>query len=147
MNDRITFTVPAIPVAQPRQRHRLANGSNGKTFIHNYTPTKHKVNDFKATARLAANAAYSGPPLIGPLKMSVVFVFPRPKAITWKTKPMPRLPHGAKPDRDNCEKSLMDALKGLLFTDDAQVCDGAVQKFYAAGNEQPHVEVMIEGIV
>ncbi len=144
-NNSIHFKVPAVPVAQPRQRHRIQTTGAG-SFVRNYTPTKHKVNDFKATARMAAAAVHSGPPLIGPLKMTIVFVFPRPKALIWKTKPMPRIPHSAKPDRDNCEKALLDALKGTLFVDDAQVCDGPVQKFYAAGDEQPHVSVTVEGI-
>lgn len=139
----IQFSIPAIPVGQPRQRHRIIE-ANGRTFAQNYTPAKHKVNDFKATARMAATQAYSGPPLDCPLRMTVAFVFPRTAAQTWKRRPMPRLPHAKKPDRDNCEKALLDALKGLLFVDDAQVCCGEVSKWIAAGDEQPHVEILIE---
>jgi Holliday junction resolvase RusA-like endonuclease len=141
--DAITFTVPAVPVAQPRQRHRIIPGRN---FVQNYTPVKHKVNDFKATVRMAAAEAYNGAPLDGPLKLTAGFVFPRPSRLIWKTRAMPRSPHFSKPDRDNCEKSLLDALKGTLFVDDAQVCDGPVVKCYAAGDEQPHVEVTIESL-
>lgn len=142
---KIAFIVPAVPVAQPRQRHTIRATAAG-TFIKNYTPAKHKVNDFKATVRMAAAEAYSGAPLDGPLRLSVVFVFPRPGRLIWKKRPMPRVPHCSKPDRDNCEKSLLDALKGQVFIDDAQVCCGEVQKVYAAGDEQPHVSVVIEGV-
>lgn len=138
MSDCIRFTIPAIPIAQPRQRHALFGG-----HIRNYTPSKHPVNDFKATARLAAAQAYQGPPLEGPLSMSVCFVFPRTKGETWKRREMPRIRHAKKPDRDNCEKSLMDSLRGLLFIDDAQVCAGEVCKWIAAGDEQPHVTVEV----
>lgn len=59
---------------------------------------------------------------------------------------MPRIPHGKKPDRDNCDKSVMDALTGLLWVDDAQVCDGRLTKWIAAGDEQPHVMIEITPI-
>jgi Holliday junction resolvase RusA-like endonuclease len=38
---------------------------------------------------------------------------------------------------------LYDALNGLLWRDDSLICDGRVQKVYAAGDEQPHVEIAI----
>lgn len=62
----------------------------------------------------------------------------------WKRRPMPRDWHGIKPDSDNCIKSLKDSLKGLVWADDSQVCDERIFKFVAAGDEQPHVDVMVE---
>jgi len=66
--------------------------------------------------------------------------------MVWKTRPMPREPHAKNPDRDNCDKALMDALKGLAWNDDSQVCQGEIQKWIAAGNEQPHALVTITKI-
>lgn len=37
----------------------------------------------------------------------------------------------------------MDALKGLAWLDDAQVCQGNIEKWIATGEEQPHVVVSI----
>jgi Holliday junction resolvase RusA-like endonuclease len=108
-----------------------------------YTPTKHPVTAFKATVRLAFQQAYKGPPLTGPLRCDLDFFFPRTAALTWKKREMPRSWHAKKPDRDNCDKSVMDALKGLAWIDDAQVCDGRIRKGIAAGDEQPHVVVTI----
>jgi Holliday junction resolvase RusA-like endonuclease len=56
---------------------------------------------------------------------------------------MPRTYHAKKPDRDNLDKAVMDALKGLAWIDDSQVCDGRIIKLIAAGDEQPHVEIRI----
>lgn len=140
---KITFKVPAIPVAQPRQRHRIIT-SGGRSFASNYTPGKHPVQDYKASVRMAASQAYQGAPLPGPLRMNIVFVFPRTNGQIWKKKPMPRIYHSKRPDRDNIEKSTLDALKGFLFIDDCQVCCGEVQKVIAAGDEQPHVEITVE---
>lgn len=134
----ITFTIPAVPVAQPRQRH-----ANRGDFIQSYIEKDNPVWAFKAAAQLAAAAIYSGPPLDTPLRVDLVFVMPRPKTMYWKKKPMPRVPFGKKPDRDNLEKSLYDALNKRLWRDDSLICDGRVQKVYAAGDEQPHVEITV----
>ena len=134
----ITFTIPTVPVAQPRQRHANIGG-----HLRNYIPKDNPVWAFKAAAQMAAADAYQGQPLDHPLCVDLVFVMPRPKSMVWKKRPMPRAPYGKKPDRDNLEKSLYDALNGLLWRDDSLICDGRVQKVYAAGDEQPHVEVIV----
>lgn len=135
----IKIIVPAVPVAQPRAR---ASSWGGKVRM--YEPKKHPVTAFKATVRMAFQQAYHGPPLTGPLRCSITFVFPRPQNMVWKKRPMPRCWHGKKPDRDNCDKSVMDALKGIAWIDDAQVCDGRIQKLIAAGDEPPHVVIELE---
>lgn len=137
----IVFTVPAVPIAQPRQRHRII-AAGGKTFASNYTPSKHPVQDFKASCRMAAAAAYKGPPLDCPIRMDLVFVFDRPATVP-KRLGTGRLPHTGKPDRDNVMKSLQDSLEGLLFRNDSLIYDGTVQKFKRSVDEQPHVEVRI----
>tara|TARA_R110000868_G_scaffold101057_1_gene278212 strand:- start:11235 stop:11516 length:282 start_codon:yes stop_codon:yes gene_type:complete len=83
-------------------------------------------------------------PLGGPLKLSLVFVMPRTQNQIWKTKPMPRIWHDKKPDFDNLEKSVCDALKGLVWFDDSQICSVSTIKVIAAGDEQPHVEFACE---
>ena len=139
----INIIVPAVPVAQPRQRQRMV-GEGTKAFIQNYTPTKHPVNAFKATVRMIFAIAYSGPPLTGPLRLDVVFVLPRVAAQIWKRKPMPRIWHAKKKnDRDNLDKAVMDALSGLAYEDDGQVAAGETTKVIAAGHEQPHVEITL----
>ena len=95
---------------------------------------------------MAARAAYDGPPLDAPLRVDCTFVFPRTKQQIWKSKPMPRLPHTKKPDRDNCDKAVLDALSGLLWIDDCQVCQGSLEKVIAAGDEQPHVRVRVQRV-
>ena len=139
----IKILVPTVPVAQPRQRHRVVKAGKA-SFVQNYTPKVSPVNAYKAAVQMAARAAYSGAPLEGPLAVDYTFVFPRPKSMIWKTKRMGRQPHTKKPDRDNLEKATSDALTKLLWRDDAQICDGRVAKCIAAGDEQPHVEITIQ---
>lgn len=135
----IRFTVPAIPVAQPRHRIGMVNGK-ARAFG---AKKSHPVHAFKATVRVAAQNAYDGPPLSGPLRCDIVFVLPRTKGQLWKTKPMPRLPHAKKPDADNLAKSVYDALTGLLWIDDAQICLSSLTKVIACGDEQPHVVITL----
>jgi Holliday junction resolvase RusA-like endonuclease len=137
----ISFTVPAIPIAQPRQRQAVIAG-----HVHNYTSAHHPVNAFKAACALAAHATYRGPPLQGPLYICLVFVFPRPKAMCWKKRPQPRAWHMIRPDAENVVKAVLDSLTKQVWHDDAQIAQLYVEKHIAAGDEQPHVEVAITSL-
>jgi Holliday junction resolvase RusA-like endonuclease len=147
MGKTIEIYVPAVPVAQPRARATFRGG-----YANVYTPSTvgtgdnkrpHPIHAFKATLRMAASDAYSGPPLSGPLRIDVLLVFPRQKNKVWKNKPMSRYPHTEKPDRDNCDKAVLDGLKGIMFVDDCQAFCGTIEKWRASGDEQPHCIVKI----
>lgn len=136
----LSFIVPAIPVAQPRAR-AVSVGGRARVFG---APKSHAVHSFKATVRMAAQAAYSGPPIargVG-VDLRLVFVLPRPGGLP-KRLGTGRLRHVKKPDFDNLEKSGTDALTGLLYEDDSQLCRVQTEKWIAAVGEQPHVEVQV----
>lgn len=147
----IRFHVPAVPVAMPRPRAMMQGG-----HIHIHNPTHRQTADgrrvsngvaeFKASVRQAFEAVASTPPIDGPVRLTLTFVMPRPKGMYWKSKPMPRLRHVARPDLDNLEKGVKDALKGLAWHDDSQVCEVAKTKWIAAGDERPHVVIEIAAI-
>ena len=52
--------------------------------------------------------------------------------------------HDRRPDCDNLLKAVMDALNGLIWTDDARIVDMRVQKDYAIG--PPRVEISVEEV-
>jgi Holliday junction resolvase RusA-like endonuclease len=137
------FSVPAVPVAQPRQRHRLLK-VNGRAFAQNYTPRTSPVQSFKASVAHEARAAYQGAPLSGPLKLSITFLMPRPGRLPWKSKPMPRRWHESKPDLDNLVKAVKDALLKILWHDDAQVAELVAQKLHCSGEEGPGANVVLQ---
>lgn len=141
----IRFVIPCVPVAQPRQRHRVLE-VRGRTFAQNYTPRNHPVNAFKASVQMAVAQAFSGAPMSGPVALWVKFVMPRPQRLQWKTRQMPRQPHTSKPDVDNLAKALKDAMTGLVWRDDSQICHIEASKCIASGSESPHVEVCIEAL-
>ncbi len=135
---KIEFTVPAVPVAQPRAKATVRGG-----FARVYNDSKHPVNDFKASVRMAFRGEFAGPPLHGPLAVRLVFVFPRASNKFWKSKAMPRYVKETKPDIDNLAKSVLDSLNKIAFQDDGQVATMLITKCHAAGDEPPHVEVEI----
>lgn len=135
----IQFTVNAVPVAQPRAR---ATAINGKARMFE-AKKEHPIHAFKASVRIAAQAAYSGAPLDGPLGVSLKFVLPRPKTATKKRGANLRYWHTARGDCDNFAKGVLDAMNGTTISDDAIVARLYVEKLVAAATEQPHVEVTI----
>jgi Holliday junction resolvase RusA-like endonuclease len=137
----LRFVIPGIPVAQPRQRHKVMQ-MHGRAMAMNYTPARDPVNAFKAAARFAAAEAYQGEPLDVPVTVLVRFVFPRPVKVPKKLG-TERMPHLGKPDVDNLFKSLADALNGQLWVDDSRVYQANLSKFRAALGEQPHTEVVV----
>jgi crossover junction endodeoxyribonuclease RusA len=130
--DVITFFVPGLPVAQPRQRTRVV-ATAGRTFTQNYTPSTHPVQDWKATIRLAASSQ-TEPMMEGPLMLGVDFVFPRPKSQTRKAGNVATW-KATKPDWDNLGKALADALTGILWRDDAQLAVVLIRKKVAGDGD------------
>ena len=141
---RVTFRVDSVPVAQPRQRHRVIT-SKGRAFAQNYTPAKHPATQYKSDVRMAAAVAHpTSGHLSGGLHVDVLFVMPRPSSLVWKKRPMPREAHTKKPDIDNLLKSTFDALKDLMWRDDSQVSAVTACKVIASGDETPHVLITVQ---
>lgn len=84
-------------------------------------------------------------PWDGPLKVNLTFYFARPKShyrANGELKPKAPKWHTAKPDRDNSDKAVLDALSDLgIWLDDKQVCDGAPIKLYANGTPGCLIEI------
>lgn len=124
----ISFYYEIEPV--PKARPRL--GRNGT-----YTPAKTK--DFenaikKITTEELASAFFPEFPKESPLFFQVEFYLKPPK----KNK---RVMPVVKPDLDNLTKTIMDALNGLAYNDDNQICKIKASKYYS---ERPHIKVLIQ---
>jgi Holliday junction resolvase RusA-like endonuclease len=128
------FFVEGLPIAQPRTRS-TASGRH-------YTPDN-GIHKWKRSLQFVARQHYHGKKIEGPFRVDLLFVFPRPKSIQWKTKPMPQIWHIKKPDRDNLDKAVLDALTGIFWHDDCQVCSGTIDKQIADGDSKSGVEVFI----
>jgi len=134
---KLFFMIQGQPVAKGRPRFTRS----GRT----YTPAK--------TAKWADMAAYimretfNGDALGGPIKLEIIAVFQRPKNRFRRRDPFGRYWHTHKPDKDNVEKNISDALqKAGVITNDSCICTGQTSKYYASKNECPCVIVYLEQI-
>jgi len=73
--------------------------------------------------------------LDGPLYAKVTFHILRPKS-----KPKKVLYPDTKPDLDNLEKSLFDALEGLIFVNDSRIVEKHIEKVYG---DPPRVDIEV----
>lgn len=135
---RASFRAYGIPKAQPRARATMRGGHAGV-----YDPGT--AAEWKSIVVFAARALRPGEFLDGPLSVTIDLFFPRPKRLCRARDPQGRIRHTAKPDRDNCEKAILDALtQDGWFRDDSQVCAGEVRKWYHEIGGRPGVEITIE---
>lgn len=138
----IRFTVPGLPIAQPRQRSKIQS-FGGKMFTKNYTPAKSPVNAFKASVQLFASQAYRGPLLNQPLELTLTFRLERKGCHNKKKNGNGRLYATKTPDLDNLMKSVCDALNKVVWEDDKFVTVATMHKYIAAADEAPGVDVEI----
>jgi Holliday junction resolvase RusA-like endonuclease len=141
----ISFDVYGIPKAQPRPRafaRKMGNKYVARVF------EAGTAEEWKSLIAAAAKPHTPPTPILGPVCVDLTFFFPRPKSHfrTGKNAGALRddapLWHTGKPDRDNLEKAVLDALTQLggFWRDDSQVCDGRVVKYYRS---EPGVMVRI----
>ena len=142
MRPPLQFFAAGIPKAQPRAKARAFGG-----FAQVYNPKT--ANEWKLSIRMAARAAWQTTAIaaqwLGPLRVDLTFYFPRPKShyrSNGELKPTAPRWHIVKPDRDNLDKAVLDALTNLgIWQDDKQVCCGMIKKLY--GTSLCGVEVTI----
>lgn len=135
---RRTLIVHHEPVGQPRHRVSTRGG-----HARMYLPGRHPVHAFKKAIQLEFGKRL---PSSRGIKLSVKAWFARPKSKIWKRRPMPEYRHTSKPDFDNILKAVADALNGLAWHDDAQICVGTVEKWVCDGESLPQVIIEIEEI-
>ena len=77
---------------------------------------------------------------IGACSIEIIFVFKRIQ----KNKSPGRTMKTTRPDIDNLEKAVWDILQDLdVLKDDGKIWKSTSQKWYAAQNEHPHIEITI----
>lgn len=79
-----------------------------------------------------------------PVSLMLRFVFPVPSSWPkWRRDLAAGWPKQSKPDADNLTKLVKDAANGVLWVDDAQVCELEARKVYARDAEQPCTFVVV----
>ena len=133
--ETIEIVVYGAPKGQPRPR---AFSRGGHASV--YDPGT--AEGWKGQIAIAARPFRPAAPWEGPVRVSIVFRFARPKSHYGRKKGEQHLKidapryHTAKPDADNLAKAVLDALTTLgMWRDDAQVCQLDTLKVYADSSQ------------
>lgn len=134
----IRMTLQMAPVAKGRPKF-----SNRGGFVRAYTPAKTR----RAENNILAQALPHRPdrPLQESAHVELGFFMPIPKSMRKCDLPeaiAERMVHTKKPDMDNLEKAVLDALNEVFWRDDSIVCSKWTQKVYS---QNPRIEILIRG--
>lgn len=136
----IVIDVDGIPRAEPRPRFDSRPDRRGKAHAYR----GESAEPWKLRVFAEARRQFVGPPIADFMAVEMVFFMPRPKRLNASEHQEHRLPHGCKPDIDNLEKAVLDALtRAGVWVDDSLVVDLRARKFYHAKNQGPGVLVTI----
>lgn len=124
----ISFFVHGTPKGQPRAKACRRGAHAGV-----YDPGT--ANEWKNQIYIHGKDSVPPKPLTMPLRVDLIFYFPRPKSHfrgkAHQLRDTAPTHHTSKPDRDNSDKAVLDQMTQMGFwRDDAQVCDGRIQKLY-----------------
>lgn len=118
----IVWPRPAVGKGRPRFSRRSGRA-------HTPPATQGAEDDLAAFAALKMEGRA---PFDAPVRVDVIAEY-RPPA-SWSKKrrdaAMAGAPKPTKPDRDNLDKLIGDALNGIVWRDDALICDGRTTKVY-----------------
>jgi Holliday junction resolvase RusA-like endonuclease len=116
------------PKAQPRPRKgRYGNFYNPDT-----------ADSWKETIQITL-LTNRKPPITGPVYLKIHFFFHKAGLHGGI------VPHAVKPDKDNLEKSVMDALTGIqIWRDDCQVYGGNTEKYWTPGKSGAEIWIETE---
>ena len=132
VNLKYTFEITPVPQGRPRFVKR-------GNFVQAYDPKTSK--EFKE--KLKELALQQSPALSErALEVSIVFYMSIPKSKPKKWRESPPA-HVVKGDIDNVIKGTLDALTGILWKDDSQICMLSAHKVYS---NSPRIEMVIREV-
>lgn len=135
MTKAIAFRIPGEPKGKgrPRASAGIRPGPDGKpvAFVRMHTPDDTR----KAEARVRdafKKAHPSHSPWTGAVQINFTAVFETPKSFNRALREAAArgdLYAIKKPDKDNIEKLIVDALNGIAWADDSQVMGGGIKRY------------------
>lgn len=155
----IAFEVAGEAHGRPRGRvGAFKNKKTGKYQGRYYHPAKIspnskrpadrawiKANAWEAAILAALKGKIPRAPWVGAVRCTIDVYRERPQRLQKKSSPQGPILCTTKPDRDNADKAILDAMtRAGVWEDDQQVCLGPVRKWYAAKGCGPGVVVLAE---
>jgi Holliday junction resolvase RusA-like endonuclease len=136
---------------------KVVRNEHGHVVMQHYIPSGHPVVQWRYVIAVEATKAMAGRPPIPrgvPVVLEIRFLLPRP---AWANRTVGRgkskrpkwgtgeLYAPGKPDLDNLEKAVKDALTGIVWANDSQVCAYGPRhgKYYHAVGDKPRAEIQV----
>jgi crossover junction endodeoxyribonuclease RusA len=119
----VTFRVYGIPIPQGSMRGFIGRGKGKPRVI--LTSANTKTQPWRQD--VAAQAIKAGVPhiAVGPVELDITFFMPHPVS-----RPKKYTHPDVRPDLDKLIRAILDALTGIAWRDDAQVCKIRASKIY-----------------
>lgn len=137
------FTVPGQPIPKGSMRGFVPAGTRRAYLTANNRAT---LKPWETRITSAAREAWDGEPSAGPIFVTLVFRFARPKSHYGTGRnadelkaSAPRYPIGRRNDIDKLERAMLDGMTGVVFGDDGQVVRVTTHKLYG----RPSVDVRV----
>lgn len=133
--------IPGVPAGKGRPKFSTVNG-------HAVAYTPKKTANYENLVKLAYQEQAGS--MFEPsdqLRAEIKAFFPIPKSTTKRKRAEMQaggILHTKKPDADNIAKAILDALNGVAYYDDAQVCELFVKKLYS---DQPRAELTLNRVI
>jgi crossover junction endodeoxyribonuclease RusA len=148
----ISFAVRGLPIAQGTARAFVAGGK--ARIATDATRTNSPIGAWRAAiATEAGRAMGEAPAWTGPVKVTVWFVFPRPKSHYRMSRDVvPRVPEvradapefvAKKPDIDKLTRALLDGITNVVVRDDSQIAELRARKVFEDLELRPGCRVLI----
>ncbi|MGE5551540.1 MAG: RusA family crossover junction endodeoxyribonuclease [Bacteroidota bacterium] len=151
--ETLKFFVPGLPAPGGSKKFVGVSKKTGRAILVDDADKRNK--DWRSVVCLAGHQAllrHHGMIFDGPLRLSVIFVMPRPRdhyRTNGQLKANAPALHTKKPDRTKLLRSTEDALKNVIWHDDNQVVDGQISKVYTGvipGLDAPGALVIVERV-
>lgn len=131
MSDKVVLTIPGEPIGWGRPTPVARLGSDGVPFV--MMVTQEQTRAAKNAVRAAFRQRYPDHrPWTGPVLLRFTAVFETPASFNKALREAAArglLYATKKPDKDNIEKLIKDALNGLAYIDDQQVMGGGLKRY------------------
>lgn len=125
----IEIVFHGTPIGKARPRFGRTKSGQVVTF------TPQKTRYYERDLRALAQVAMMGKTVLeGPVKVTLTAYFSHKTKTGW---------HVSRPDLDNIIKAVLDALNGIVFDDDAAVCELVASKKY---DNEERVEVQVVNV-
>ncbi len=145
MEEVLNFRFLGVPT--PKQSFKYGTGIDklGNPYVRKYQPSEIVTESKTIASQVIEQIPLTHKPWTGPIMIRMQFVFPPTSG--WSKKKLAELKDGkrfyktTKPDVDNLQKLVFDAMQGRVYINDSQICNLFVEKIYG---QTPKTEISLK---